>query len=196
MLESLLGRFGLLAVVSLLLGAGLGLPFPEEATQIAGGVLVHQGVLEVIPTFAACWIGVVGGDFLWYLLARRSGPRILGSPAVSRVVTPARRAWIEGHLQRRAFVAVMISRHLSGFRLAAFALAATHGVPAATFVAADGLSAILSVSIAVSLGYFFSDRLSALHHDLHRVELALAVVVLGTLVALALRRRRPAVAHG
>jgi membrane protein DedA with SNARE-associated domain len=192
-LERLLSQFGYLAVIGLLLAAGVGIPVPEEATQLAAGVAAHQGWLRLPLAIAACWFGIVAGDLVWFQLARRHGDRLLSSRPVARVLTPERRARVEAHLARHAFLTVAVARHTSGLRLGAFALAATHGVRTRTFVLADGLSALVSVPLVVSLGYLFSQHISAVHRDLRRVELGIvAAVVVGVTVLVVRRRRRGA----
>lgn len=188
-MQSLLAHFSYLAVIGVLVVAGVGIPIPEEATQLAAGVAAHQGWLSLPLVMAACWVGIVGGDLAWFTLARRHGEQVLSLRAVARVLTPERRARVEAHLARHAFLTVMVARHASGLRLAAFAMAATHGVRPRTFALADGLSALLSVPLMVSLGYLFSQHLEVVHRDLRRVELGiLAAVALGAAL-LALRRR-------
>jgi membrane protein DedA with SNARE-associated domain len=195
-LEAILTRYGYLAILGLLLAAGMGVPLPEEPTQLAAGVMAQRGLLSLGPAIAVCWIGIVAGDLGWFLLARRLGPRVLERTALRRVLTPPRRARIEGHLARHAFLTVLVSRHLSGLRLAAFALAATHGVRRRTFLLADGLSAMASVPAVVSAGYLGAHHLGQVRADIRRVELAvLAVIVvaaLATVVIRRIRRARPA----
>ncbi len=193
MIEAFLARYGYLAVFVLLVGAGVGVPTPEEPTQLAAGVMAHQGLVSLLPAMATCWAGIVVGDLLWFLLAQHLGPRVLERTALRRVLTPARRARVEAHLARHAFLTVMVSRHLSGLRLAAFALAATHGVRRRTFLVADGLSALASVPLVVSAGYLGAHHLSKVRSDVRTAELAiLALVVLAAVVMLVVRRIRRA----
>lgn len=191
MIEVFLSRYGYLAVFALLVGAGVGVPTPEEPTQLAAGVMAQQGLLSLAPAMAICWTGIVVGDLLWFLLAQRLGPPILGHKTLRRVLTPERRARVEAHLARHAFLTVMVSRHLSGLRLAAFALAATHGVRRRTFLAADALSALISVPLVVSAGYVGANHLTKVRSDVRTVELAiLATAIAAALVVLAVRRVR------
>jgi membrane-associated protein len=196
MVESILSRFGYLAIFLLLAGAGTGVPIPEEPTQLFGGVLAQRGTLSLPLVLAACWTGIIAGDLLWFHLARRLGPSILDRRPLRKVLTPERRARIEAHLRRHGFLTVIVSRHLSGLRLPAFALAATHGVPWRTFFLADGLSAFVSVPLVVGAGYLGARHLQAIRADLRRVELALLLAVALGVVAWAvvrrLRRGRPA----
>jgi membrane protein DedA with SNARE-associated domain len=192
-IEAFLSRYGYLAAFGLLVGAGVGVPFPEEPTQLAMGVMAQRGLVAFLPAIATCWLGILAGDCLWFLLAQRLGPPALERTALRRVLTPSRRARIEVHLARHAFLTVLISRHLSGVRLAAFALAATHGVRLRTFLLADGLSALVSVPLVVSAGYLGAHHLSGVRSDMRTVKLAiLVIVVVGALIALVVRRlRRP-----
>ncbi len=192
MLESLLVHFGYLAVIGLLVLAGVGVPLPEEATQLAAGVAAHQGWMRLPLAMAACWVGIVAGDLVWFALARRHGERALSSRPVAKVLTAARRARVEAHLARHAFLTIAVARHTSGLRLAAFALAATHGVRARTFALADGLSALVSVPLVVSLGYLFSHHLGEVHRGIRRVEVGILVAVALGAVILVIRRRRRA----
>ncbi len=194
MLEAFLARYGSLAVLALLVGAGVGVPFPEEPTQIAAGVMAQRGLVWLPAIIATCWAGIVLGDFLWFLIAQRLGPAALERTALRRVLTPTRRARIEAHLSRHAFLTVLISRHLSGLRLAAYALAATHGVRRRTFLLADGLSALASVPLVVGAGYLGAHHLTRVRSDVRTAELALlGAVAAGAVVALVVRRirRRP-----
>ncbi len=191
MVESLLARYGYLAILALLAGAGVGVPAPEEATQLAAGVLAQRGILSFFPAMATCWVGIVLGDLLWFLLVQRIGPPVLERTVLRRVLTPERRARVEAHLARHAFVTVMVTRHLSTLRLAGFALAATHGVRLRMFVIADALSALASVPLVVTAGYLGAQHLSKVRAEVRTAELAiLGLFVLGLVTVLVIRRLR------
>jgi membrane protein DedA with SNARE-associated domain len=191
--QGLLEHFGYVAVFGLLLVAGVGVPIPEELTQLTAGVLSHEGYMRLAITIPVVWAGILAGDTILFLLARRHGPRALDSRAARRVLTPARREKLERHFARHAFLTVVVARHTGGLRFAAFALAGATGVRPATFVLADGLSALVSVPLVVGAGYLFAHHLGTARRDLRLVELGILVAVLaGALVAVRVRRRRQA----
>ncbi|WP_242392690.1 DedA family protein [Anaeromyxobacter oryzisoli] len=192
MLTALLEHFGYLAIFALLVAGGLAVPIPEEAVQLVAGVLAHEGYLRLRIAIPVAWAGIVTGDLLWFTLARRHGPALLSRASVARVLTPSRRAWLDTHFARHPMITVALSRHLSGLRLPAYALAATHGVRPAIFALADGLSALVSVPLVVTVGYVSWDHLAAAKADVRRVELGilLAVAVVAAIVVLVRRRRR------
>ena len=182
-IQSLLAHFGHLALFGLLVLGGLGVPVPEEILQLTAGYLARRGVLQFWPTVAAAWLGIVVGDGMFFLVARRHGPRLLESRQVGRWLTPRRRAFLERHFARHAVLTIMVARHASGFRLPAYALAAVHGVGLRTFLLADGLSALASVPLVVWLGWFFAGHIEQLKRDLHEAELLVAAGVVVLLAA-------------
>ncbi|GEJ57807.1 DedA family protein [Anaeromyxobacter diazotrophicus] len=182
MLLRLLTHFGYLAIAGLLTLGGLGFPVPEELVQLTAGYLARRGPLWLPFAMAAAYVGIVAGDAFFFHLARQQGPRLLERRAVARVLTPARRAVLDRHFDRHAFLTIVVARHLSGLRLAAYALAALHGVRPRTFVLADACSALLSVPLVVSLGYFFAAHLEEVKKRVHEAEL---LVLVGAIVAAA-----------
>ena len=190
MLLRLLSHFGYVAITGLLIAGGVGMPVPEEILQLTTGYLARRGILELAPALAAAYGGIVAGDFLLFLIAQRHGDRLLARPSVARLLTPKRRAALEGHFARHAFLTIVVARHLSGFRVPTYILAATHEVRALTFLAADALSALLSVPLVVTLGYLFAARLEEVKKRVHEVEIGLVLLaVVLTVVYVALKRR-------
>jgi membrane protein DedA with SNARE-associated domain len=53
-----------------------------------------------------------------------------------------------------------------------------NGVRRRTFILADALSALLSVPLVVSLGYFFAAHLEEVKKRVHEVELAVLVLAI------------------
>ncbi len=190
MLLRLLSHFGYLAITGLLVAGGVGVPVPEELIQLTAGYLARRGVLAFVPALAATYCGIVAGDFLLFHLAQRHGDRLLARPGVARLLTPKRRAALEGHFARHAFLTIVVARHMSGFRVPAYILAATHQVRALTFLLADALSAMLSVPLVVTLGYLFAARLEELKKRVHEVEIGLVALALLLTVGYALLKRR------
>ncbi len=189
-LESLLSRFTYAAILGLLLAGGVGAPVPEELIQVTAGYLARRGLISFLPALGVAWIGLVVGDAMLFRLARRHGPKLLEAPRVARLLTPERRAALERHYARHAFLTVMAGRHLSVLRVPIFVLAGASGVPTATFVLADGLSAMISVPLVVGLGWIFAGHVEELKQDMAWAEHALGALALLAAVAWALWQRR------
>jgi len=185
-LVRLVAQFGYIAITGLLVAAGMGAPVPEELIQLTAGYLARRGVLLLGPAIVAAYLGIVAGDFLFFRFAQAHGPKLLASRKVSRVLTPARQAMLERHFARHAFLTIVVARHTSGLRLAAYALAATHGVRPVTFLLADAISAMLSVPLVVSLGYLFAAHIETVRRRVNQFELALALAVIAVAAAVVL----------
>jgi membrane protein DedA with SNARE-associated domain len=194
--EAVLAHFGYVAVFAALAVAGLGVPIPEELTQLTAGALAHEGILDLRFAIPVVWAGIVTGDTILFLLARRHGPRLLATRPARRVLTPERRERLERHFARHAFWTVAFFRHAGGVRFAAFALAGATGVRTATFILADGLSALASVPLVCGAGYVFWRHLSEARRDVRLVELGILAVVGAAVVVVVLLRRRRARAPG
>lgn len=190
MLVDLLTHFGYLALLALLLAGGVGVPVPEELIQLSAGYLARRGLFAFWPAAAVTWLGLVGGDLLLFRLGRAHGPRLLDTPRVARVLTPARRAFIERHFARHAVLTIMAARHASGLRLPVFAMAGASGVRTRTFLLADGLSALVSVPLVLGAGWLFAAHLEDVKRDLHEIELVVSGLVLLGLLAWWWRVRR------
>jgi membrane protein DedA with SNARE-associated domain len=191
-LVRLVEHFTYAAVFGLLVAGGMGVPVPEELVQLTAGYLARRGVVAFLPAAAAAWLGLVLGDALLFGLARSRGPGLLASPRLARLLPPSRRAAIERHFARHAFLTVVAGRHLSVLRLPIFALAGASGVPTRTFVLADALSALVSVPLVLGLGWLFAGSIEDLRRDLRWLEHALALLAAGGFAAWALwQRRRP-----
>jgi len=184
-------HFTYLAVFAALVGAGVGVPIPEEVTQLTAGALSREGVLNVRITIPVAWAGIVAGDALLFTLAQRYGERLLKTRVVRRVLTPVRREALDRYFSNHAFLTIMVARHASGVRFPAFVFAATHGVPLRTFLLADALSALASVPLVVGAGYLFWQHLSQAKREVRIVELSIvAAIALAVVVFEVVRRLR------
>lgn len=197
MLQDFLGHFTYAAVFGLLVAGGVGIPVPEELIQLTAGYLARRGVLSLVPAVVVAWAGIVIGDFLLFRLGRSHGPRILGSRHVARVLTPRRRAFVERHFARHPVLTIVLARHASGLRLPVFAMAGASGVRSATFLLADGLSALASVPLVVGAGWYFAGHIEELKREIRWVELAVALAAaIGAAAWVLLARRRERKAAG
>jgi membrane protein DedA with SNARE-associated domain len=197
MVQDLLAHFTYVAILALLVAGGVGVPVPEELVQLTAGYLARRGVLWLPAAMGVAWVGLVAGDYLLFRAGRRLGPGVLSSRHVARVLTPPRRALVERHFARHAILTIVVARHASGLRLPVFALAGASGVRSASFLLADGLSALVSVPLVVGAGWYFAGHVEALRRDLHGIEAALALAVAAAAIAwvvVARRRERRAAA--
>lgn len=192
MSAALLAHGSLVLVFVWLVLGGLGIPLPEDAALIAAGALIYHGASAFVA-LAIAFAGVLAGDVILFLLARRLGPAAYERPLFRRLLPPARRRRIEDLYRRHGGWVVFVARHVVGIRAATFALAGIHGMRLRRFVAWDALGACTSVPLYTGLGYAGALHVERVRAGVATVEhyllLALIVVAIGYLSVRALRRR-------
>ncbi len=164
-LTNLLGStHGFLAyatVFSILVACGLGVPLPEDISLILGGFLAHKGAASLPLMMGVGFMGILVGDSLIFLAGRRLGSQVGRSPKgfLARVITPEKRARVEGLFALHGQKIVMIARFLPGVRAVTYFTAGSAGMSYWRFVFWDGLAALLSAPFFVWLGFHFGDKL-------------------------------------
>lgn len=154
----------------LLVGAGFGLPIPEDIVLLAGGVLVHRGVTVYPVTLAFCFLGVLTGDIIIFNAAKSLGESAYSSRRFKKFLTPARRANIERFYSKHGGIVIFGARHLVGLRAPFFAMAAIHGMSLKRFVFWDTLALCITAPLVTGLGYYFSDRIDQVLRGVHHTE--------------------------
>ncbi len=191
MVDTLIEHLRYVGLFLTLLGAGLGLPIPEEVPIVAAGVLSHEEIFRWWIALLVCLAGVLGGDTALYWAGRHWGEQVLHWRLVRRILSRARESELLAAYRANGVKIVFGARHIMGFRAAAFLTAGIAGVPFWKFLAVDAGAALLSVPLSFGLAFLFTDQVVSILADVRRVErwAALAAVV-GVAAWLALRAYR------
>lgn len=193
-LVNFFSTFGYLAVFSVLLVCGFGVPIPEDITLVAGGIISGLGYTNVHIMFGVGMIGVLAGDGIMFALGRFYGARILKIGFVAKFMTPARYAAVQLQFEKYGNWVLFIARFMPGLRSPIFLTAGiTRKVSFLRFLLTDGLAALISVPVWVYLGYYGAHKREWLLEIVDRgqsgILIALAILVLGV-VFFVLRRRK------
>ncbi|MFC4161566.1 DedA family protein [Chitinimonas lacunae] len=147
--------YGYLAVFSVLLICGFGVPIPEDISLVAGGVIAGLGYADVNLMCLVGLAGVLVGDGMMFMAGRLLGERVLSWRLVARLLTPERYCAVQDKFSRYGSRLMFVARFLPGLRSAIFLTAGvTRRVPFWRFLLLDGLAALISVPAWVYLGYF------------------------------------------
>lgn len=175
---------GLFAVLLL---CGLGLPMPEDIALLAGGFLVHKGVIRYPITLAISLVGVVAGDNSLFFLGRRFGTGLVKYFGLTRPESQAQIEKIRSFMHRHGHRAIFYARFLAGLRAVIYLTAGSFGVTPTRFLIYDLLGAIISVPIVVSLGYVFGGELESAIRYVGGFEHLIWVVAVLSLAVYAMR---------
>jgi len=170
-------------IFGVLLACGLGLPAPEDISLIAGGWLVYEGRAQLPWMMLTGYLGIIAGDSIIFFLGRMIGSRV-GTRAgsfLSRVVSPEKRARVQGLFKRHGEKIVMIARFLPGVRAPTYFTAGSVGMRYSHFIFFDSIAALASAPIFVYLGFRFGGQLEFLLHQVKKGQpgVIAAIVVLG-----------------
>lgn len=149
---------GLLLVLVL---CGLGLPVPEELPLLTGGFLVYRGITQYPATLVVSFVGVLAGDNSLFFLGRRFGTEVLGFLGFMRPRTVPRIEQLMRFMDRHGNMAIFYARFLAGVRALVYLTAGSTGVSPRRFIVYDALGALISVPLAVSIGYFFGNQIDS-----------------------------------
>jgi membrane protein DedA with SNARE-associated domain len=180
-------HFTYLGLFVILLLCGMGLPMPEDIALLAGGFLVHRGVIRYPITLAVALLGVVAGDNSLFFLGRRFGTGLVRYFGLNRPGSKAQIDRIRAFMRRHGHRAIFYARFLAGLRALIYLTAGSFGVTPLRFLAYDLLGAIISVPIVVSIGYLFGGQLEVVIHYLGGFERVLWVVAVLSLAIYGMR---------
>ena len=145
-----------------LLGAGAGLPVPEEVTMTGSGYLVFAGKVDFLLVTLTCWSATLLGDSIPYTVGRVFGRRALSVGWVARLLYEERMAGLEERMQRHGARAILTIRFLPGLRLPGFFTAGVLKMPYRRFIGVDALAACVMVPFYVFLGKAFGTSIATL----------------------------------
>jgi len=190
-LAQFLSKFTYLAIWAVLVAAGMGAPVSEDLTLLLAGGLAAQGVTTFWPTLLSGYFGVLLGDLLIHHWGWRLGAAAWGKPLVQKHLSLQRQAKLREHFARHGFLTIMVGRHTPVLRAPVFFLSGASHLPRWKFLLADAVSAVITVPVVVTLGYYAGDHLDEVRALIHRVQyFLLAAVLLGLALWFLWRRRR------
>ena len=188
-------------VFGTLVVSAFGVPIPEEAPIVAGGIMVGKewanpdSWMKWWIMLPVCIAGVVSCDIVLYVIGRKWGVKLLQRKWVQkRILSPEKRVRIERNFHAYGIIILLVARLLPGIRSPIFIMAGVMKVPFRKFLIADGLYAIPGVNLLFWLSYWFTDQFQKAFHKVEGnrpiVVVAILAVVAGFLLYHYFVRRR------
>jgi len=171
-------HFPYIGLFLLLILGGIGLPFPEDATLMLCGFLIAQEVIHPLRALVIVYTGLLVADTFIYHLGRKYGRRIVTHRRFHRFLSPDKLTKLEAQFNRRGVYFILLGRHLIGLRAQIFLVAGIMKMRLVKFLLADAVSALVTISIMVGIGYAGGNSLEALRKDVKRIGHWAIVIVL------------------
>lgn len=185
----LIEQFTYVAIITVLLLCGLGLPLPEEVPILTSAVLSRVGHLHPWWALGACMLGVMVGDSVMFLLGRHWGPHVLEHRLSRKLLTPERREKILAYFERYGAWIIFAARFLPGIRAPLFLTAGSMKVSFRIFFLMDGAAALVSIPTSFWLAYIFTDKLEQVLGARDKVQhWALGVIAAGLVISIVVHR--------
>ena len=188
--QHLFDLYGPIAVFGLLVIAGVGLHLPEDLIIIPAGWEIAAGKFPMFWTVLAAYLGVTGGDTLWFLVCRKFGGRLVGTHWFRKQAHPKRILQVKALYDRHGTWVLLVSRFIPGSRTVGVAVGGLVQLSWGVFLLVELSTAILSVGFQIGLGYAAQRGLST-SGPLHWVTIGVgALLVITILVMLVVWWRR------
>ncbi len=149
-----------LAVFTVLVIAGLGVPIPEELSIVISGYLVATGRMDFWLTLAVCYAGVLAGDLVTYFLGRYAGRWFLGTPLLRLLLRRRQLAQAQYYYRRYGPRALLLARQAPGIRFPAFFTAGMLKMRLTDFLLFDSMAGLISMPLAYLIAYFWGPRVT------------------------------------
>ena len=134
---------------TILLGIALATLVSEDATVVAAGIAVGDGVLGLAPAIAACAAGIYLGDLGLWATGRLAGRRVLTWRRIAAYRESVRGA--AGWIDRHPGLAVIGSRFVPGTRLPLYVAAGAEGTRPFAFMVWSLVAVLIWTPLLVSL---------------------------------------------
>ena len=172
-----------LAVLIAIWIASAGIPVPEDIALIGGGVACYWGDAHLSLMIPVAMFAVLSGDSLIFCLGHHWASSLLEHRMVRWLATPDRMSALKTQFDRHQLKTVFIARFLPGARVMAFLTAGAMGMRYWKFLSINGLAALISVPVFVSLGYVFGHSYEKLKANVADVEHVIVLAAIGVGVA-------------
>jgi membrane protein DedA with SNARE-associated domain len=180
--NTIIQHFTYIGIFCLLILGGVGFPFPEDAVLIMSGLLIAHGVIKLTPAILIIYPSLLIADFVLYSIGRKYGRMVVEHKIFSKIVSHPTLERFEERFTRWGALMVFLGRHFVGFRAPIFLISGVMRIPRTKFLIADGLSAIITISINLGIGYLGGNSLLMLRKGITRIDYIL-ILILVILVA-------------
>jgi membrane protein DedA with SNARE-associated domain len=189
-LTSFVQDHGILAVLLLMTAESCGIPFPSELIMTFAGFMAQQGHMSLAGAIVAGAAGNLAGSLIAYWLAVLFGEPLLLGPGRFVGISRHHVESADGWFRRHGLVAVLVGRVLPVVRTYVSFPAGMARVPLLPFAALTFVGSLPWCAALAAAGYAVGASYDRISGPIGIAAIALAVVVLGVIVAWFVRGRR------
>ena len=171
----------------------LGVPVPAVPTLVVAGALSRDNKISSTHVLIACIVASLAADWVWFLLGRRFGYRILKTLCRISLSPDSCVRDTELRFEKWGLKSLLIAKFIPGFSTVAPPLAGAAGKSTFAFFIYDGVGALIWAGTFIALGRAFHraiDRLFAFLDNLGWWAVAVVGFALALVIIIKWAQRR------
>lgn len=180
-LIALLIRHGIPLVFANVFLEQIGAPLPAVPTLIVAGALSRDGRISSTSVMLAAVLASVLADWIWFILGRRYGYRILRTLCRISLSPDSCVRDTEANFERWGMRSLLFAKFIPGFSTVAPPLAGTTGASTIQFLLYDAAGAFVWAGVAVAIGRTFHRTFDRIFATLENLGWWAIVAVLSAL---------------
>lgn len=161
----------------------------EDGACLLAGTLAASGIISLELGIGACFSGIFIGDTGLFFIGRTFGRSVSRSRILSRLVSQRTLDKSAAWLEKRGFVAILISRFVTGLRLPTYLAAGFLGASFTRFAAYFVIAAALWTPLLVVSAYYAQALIFGTNFVLGAIALFVLVRVIFAFTSRVRRRR-------
>ena len=184
--------FGPIIQFLLLMCSGVGIPLGEDIINIPAGILVAKGDMGFWPVLLAAYVGVCGGDLLWFFIVSRWGARLLHIKWFKRFLHPRRLLQAKYRIDRSGIWVIILARFIPASRTTVITVAGMLHLPFWKFALATMTCVLITAPLQVGLGWLIGREFTT-QSTVTLIQWSIGGILLVIVILacyLAVRRRR------
>src|SRR5208337_1165172 len=186
--SGIIDQFPYIGLFMLLILGGMGLPFPEDATLILCGFLISTEAVKPVPVLLVVYVGLLISDFFIFLVGNKYGSAVINHPVFHKFISLQRLKFMEDQFAKKGIWLIIAGRHLAVLRAQIFLAAGSMKMSPLKFVAADAVSAVLTMSLMIGAGYVVGNSLEIVKKNVKEIGHAAVVFLTAALAVYLLYR--------
>jgi len=182
-LVQLLVHYGVAVVAANVFLEQIGAPLPAVPTLIVAGALTRNGSLSSTAVITAAVVSSLIADWIWFLLGRRYGYRILKTLCRISLSPDSCVRETEANFERWGMKSLLVAKFIPGFSTIAPPMAGVTRRKTLQYLIYDGIGAFLWAGAAVATGRLFHSTIGHILEYLENLGGWALVVLLALLAA-------------
>jgi membrane protein DedA with SNARE-associated domain len=162
--------------------AGVGLPFPEDATLILCGFLISGHIINPIYALLVAYPALLMGDFIIFSFGKKYGRKVVTHKRFQRILSVEKLSSLENKFHRWGVLSILVGRQIVALRCQLFLVAGALRMSSLKFLLTDAVSSIITMAIMVGIGYIGGNSILVIKNNISRIEHVVILLIITLLL--------------